>query len=336
MFVTTLAPNFKDVAQRLVNPYVNGHPVEIEPIIGGGNNRSYLIRCDDQRFFLKHYYRDAVDTRDRLAVDYSFSSYTWSQGIRSIPKPIVCDAEYSIGIYDYVQGRKLISSEIEPPFIQQSIEFVLRLNESRESLEAQKLPVASEACFSFDGHIQLIQKRISILETINVLDDIDVQAKIFIQKRLIPCWLELRQKISVDVEVNQKLSGLNKVLSPSDFGFHNALVNQRSELTFFDFEYAGWDDPAKLVCDFFLQPAIPVDMKYFKDFARKIAGLTECPELTCERIDILLPLLRVKWSCIALNCFVSAFKNRKNFSGLLTDKYRIMQLKKAENFLGSI
>src|SRR5258708_29751946 len=41
------------------------------------------------------------------------------------------------------------------------------------------------------------------------------------------------------------------------FGFHNALLRPSQELCFLDFEYAGHDDPAKMVGDFFSQPAIP-------------------------------------------------------------------------------
>ena len=53
------------------------------------------------------------------------------------------------------------------------------------------------------------------------------------------------------------LGEADRVVSPSDFGFHNALRTEDGRLAFLDFEYAGWDDPAKLVCDFELQPAVP-------------------------------------------------------------------------------
>ena len=55
-------------------------------------------------------------------------------------------------------------------------------------------------------------------------------------------------------------------LSPSDFGFHNALVDDDGQVTFLDFEYAGRDDPAKLVSDFFCQPEIPVPLDYHATF----------------------------------------------------------------------
>ena len=50
----------------------------------------------------------------------------------------------------------------------------------------------------------------------------------------------------------------DRVLSPSDFGFHNALERPDSQLTFVDFEYFGWDDPAKMLSDFLLHPAVDI------------------------------------------------------------------------------
>jgi len=52
----------------------------------------------------------------------------------------------------------------------------------------------------------------------------------------------------------QALPADETCLSPSDFGFHNALVDPSGALSFLDFEYAGRDDPAKPVSDFFCQP----------------------------------------------------------------------------------
>ena len=40
-------------------------------------------------------------------------------------------------------------------------------------------------------------------------------------------------------------------------GFHNAVVQCNSKVKFIDFEYAGWDDPAKTAADFIFQPQVP-------------------------------------------------------------------------------
>ena len=58
---------------------------------------------------------------------------------------------------------------------------------------------------------------------------------------------------------------LNALLAASD-----------KKLRFLDFEYAGWDDPAKLIGDFFCQPAIPAPHSEFERFVvlRQEAGVS--------------------------------------------------------------
>ena len=49
-----------------------------------------------------------------------------------------------------------------------------------------------------------------------------------------------------------------KILSPSDVGIHNTMEYE-GKLTFLDFEYAGYDDLAKLTNDWVLQPEFPLN-----------------------------------------------------------------------------
>src|SRR5690606_1492036 len=53
-------------------------------------------------------------------------------------------------------------------------------------------------------------------------------------------------------EDEKELAPRFRLLSPSDFGFHNMLRRDDGSLAFIDFEYFGWDDPAKLAADFLL------------------------------------------------------------------------------------
>ena len=56
-----------------------------------------------------------------------------------------------------------------------------------------------------------------------------------------------------DSRPETELAPQHRCLSPSDFGFHNALLRGRPgvpgarDWVFLDFEYFGWDDPAKTV-----------------------------------------------------------------------------------------
>jgi thiamine kinase-like enzyme len=72
-----------------------------------------------------------------------------------------------------------------------------------------------------------------------------------------PLWDQIKERTfdithSKHVEIEKELDPGDRRLSPSDFGFHNIIVISDWMLKFIHFEYAGWDDPAKMVCDFFL------------------------------------------------------------------------------------
>jgi hypothetical protein len=73
-------------------------------------------------------------------------------------------------------------------------------------------------------------------------------------------------------------------------------------LVFIDFEYFGWDDPAKTVADFFLQPAVPVPREQRLPFFRAVAGFYG-PGLE-RRLPLVYGYLSLKWCLIILNVFL--------------------------------
>src|SRR6266480_4587472 len=62
----------------------------------------------------------------------------------------------------------------------------------------------------------------------------------------------------------------SRILSPSDFGFHNAIRRPDGTLAFVDFEYFGWDDPAKTIVDFLLHPGMSVADTLKRRFAAAV------------------------------------------------------------------
>ncbi len=97
--------------------------------------------------------------------------------------------------------------------------------------------------------------------------------------------------------------------------------------------YAGWDDPAKMVCDFFCQPEIPVPLNYFSTFQDIVVKASKEGESLRERIFLLLPVYRIKWCCIMLNDFLPMDNKRRGFSNQeVSGSRRAVQLKKARRY----
>ena len=115
------------------------------------------------------------------------------------------------------------------------------------------------------------------------------------------------------------MQNADRCVSPSDFGFHNALVSDNGMVRFFDFEYGGIDDPARMICDFFSQVAFPVSASFAPEFIGRICQIVDDDVWLRQRIRILMPIYKVKWCCIVLNAFLPAESARHRFAGVPLD-----------------
>jgi len=206
--------------------------------------------------------------------------------------------------------------------VEAALAFVCEIQSLRGVPEARLLDDASEACFSIDAHLSTVRSRIERLHAIEPVTLIHNDVRDWVEAELQPCWRMISQSFNErlsDRRIDSKavLSNEYRCLSPSDFGFHNALVRQ-GEWVFLDFEYAGWDDPAKLVCDFFCQPGWPVPLAEFDGFAsgliRAVFGQNVTEDRIHEqvqRVHFLLPVYRIKWCCILLNEFLPVGHDRR-------------------------
>ena len=124
-------------------------------------------------------------------------------------------------------------------------------------------------------------------------------------------------------------------ISPSDFGFHNALRMPNGKIKFLDFEYAGWDDPAKMADDFFSQIAVPVPEQFFDRFVSEITLIFPNSDKLIARTGLLRPLYRIKWFCIVLNVFLPDHLERCQFAqdNMDVDMLKSIQLIKAQKIL---
>jgi len=341
---TKNVPNVYSCAKRLVQKTGIRDHFELFPICHGGNNRAWLLKTEQESFFLKKYFHSNDDKRDRFGTEISFLSFAWENGIRMVPEPIAVDRSNLLGLFSFIHGRRPKKEEIDMSFMEHAWKFLTRLNLDKKSLRSQSLPCASESCFSIAEHVELVERRFKRLISIKDNDKLVRQAKIFIKDELNSQWGQVKSKIKDEVlqkgfDLNKKIDHNEMILSPSDFGFHNTLLIEEGKLFFVDFEYAGWDDSAKLICDFFSQPEVPVPIKYFEWFTEKVSKMVGKDSYKNGdlfwRAKILFPLYRLKWCCIMLNDFIPAERKRKDFASFSKDRRKI-QLDKAVNYFYSL
>lgn len=307
----------------------------------GGNNRIYRIETPEASYALKEYFRHAGDLRDRLGAEFSFLTYAHAVAPGTVSRPIAIDNESGMALYEFLNGDPLLPDEIGTKEVDGAINFFSALNAQENRSKALSLQTASEACFSIKEHLQTIDRRIDqLLDAVPPGPGIDNERHQI--ENLESYWHSVQDWVQAEAhglewKIEDVLEKEQRCISPSDFGFHNALRTSNG-LRFLDFEYAGWDDPAKTAGDFFAQLAVPVPSRYFDRFVTGISSLFSDPEGIVVRARLLRPVYQIKWCCIALNVFLPVHMARRKFANLGLDEVKLKQeqLVKARKLLRTI
>jgi hypothetical protein len=280
---------------------------------GGRNNQVYrLVHEDGAATVLKVYFRHGDDPRDRLGHEWAFVRHAWDAGLRSVAEPLAMDRESGMAMYAALPGVPCELKDVNGDTVAQAASFVRALNRDRGAIAS--LPIASEACFSLGEHLATVDRRVLRLASLEPTEPLPVAAHDFVVTDLLPWWREIDgdvRKIArrLGIGLDDRLDDDAIVLSPSDFGFHNALIHD-GRIAFVDFEYAGRDDPTKLIGDFFNQVERPVALRYLS----LMLGALGASEAETRRARLLLPVYAVKWTTILLNDFLDVGAARRQFA----------------------
>ena len=317
---------------------------QLTPLQGGRNSRVFSALCaGDKRVVVKSYHRSQNDPRERLKTEWDAFTFLKQQGVPWVPQPLSCDTSRQMAVYESISGDPPLNAPLNSSDIQQAVNALSTLFRLSQTLpEAmERFAPASEACFSLESVFESLRDRLALL-TASAVNSPTLRT--FLEEELLPFEREIKAwcKSSANkagVALAECLPTSARTLSPSDFGFHNALRSSGSQIIFLDFEYFGWDDPAKTVVDFLLHPAMRLNRGQQDEFLSGImlafGGLTHL----YDRIKLVFPLFGVKWCCILLNEFTRSHLQRRLFSGStsseasLVEQKKITQLAKARAML---
>lgn len=308
-------------------------PLQMERIRAGRNSEVHRISNPHGQWILKNYYQHSSDIRDRLGTEFGFLTYLEKRGASVVARPIGMDRALNCALYTFFPGRR--PAAIASRHISQAVDFIKTINFSRNARDALALPMAADACLTWQAHMELAESRIDRLLALQPKQELEGEAHQFVREQLLPMWLHLKSSlIQVLASSETELPMNDRIISPSDFGFHNVLENQ-GELFFLDFEYAGWDDPAKLICDFICQPELPMTQNQGKQFMDELLPELQQPDKLKHRVESLLPVHRLKWSCILLNEFRLEDRNRRIHAGVRSEGLLADQLGKAKTYFNT-
>lgn len=319
--------------------------VKVEQIGGGHNSRVFRLSCEDFTDYVgKLYFQHPADKRNRLDAEFTGLQFLWKHGTHSVPRPIAQDVEHGAAIYTHIDGEPIPPAAYAADDLDQAVEFLARLKSLTSHRESRALPSASEACFSPRAIIGSIEQRFQRLaEAPGDRAPYQAMRRFLVEEfepsfETIQRWVKQRL-VDMGTSLDAELPHSDRTLSPSDFGFHNALRTPDGTIVFLDFEYFGWDDPAKMISDFLLHPAMSLSENMKVHFAKAIfRRLGEWADLP-RRVEVVYPLFGLKWCLIILNEFIPVHYQRRDFASsaeLDQDDLQLRQSAKAQRMLGRI
>jgi len=274
-------------------------PSRLKALRGGINNRVYLCNGERQQRIIKGYQKSKRDQHDRMEAEVQFLKLANRVTPNYIPELIDVDEHHRCVILEYINGEEFQQGVLPAQgAIDVAVKFLQQLNGKPRLANKLITTSAAEGFLSLNEHLANVGSRIERIKCEQNNSTSKAMTNILVDK-LRSEFEKLQEETKRQLNkgfCKDKIGLAERCISPSDFGFHNAIMTPNG-IKFIDFEFAGWDDPAKTSLDFVLQPKIAVGCKVSE--INKAWGPKRKEEIE-RRCKVLGPILRLKWTCIIL------------------------------------
>ena len=304
----------------------------VEKLKGRGNSRLFKLSFHKKNSILLKDYPDlSIDLRPRMQTEVNALKLVESIG--KTPKVLAFNKPQNIAFYEFIEGEGMYN--IEDHHINQALNFI----EDLQSFKGKAIwGEASEACLSERQLAGQISYRFDRLVKITNKDLNKFLVSTF--KPLLNKTFEYSEKNWPSNNLEKELPEWKQAFSPSDFGFHNAILKGSGDLVFFDFEYFGRDDPVKLIADFVWHPGMKLKNSQKKDWLKGAFDIFKSDTQLIKRFSSAWPLYGLRWALIVLNEFLDDGWRKRTYADEslkhLHKKKLETQLSKAKNICKKI
>ena len=290
----------------------------------GRNSHVYKLKVDQYNFVLKVY---GDKKKLRIKREKIFYEYLNKIEKNNTVNPLSFNVGLNMALYPYINGTKI--KKIRNNYIKKVVNFINQINKKKNFIN---LPYAIDGIKNRKNHIKLCQYKINQMKKVKLKNETMKDFSFFLNNKILPKFLEIKKSFQNKNLYNSYITKLPKnemIVSPSDFGFHN-IIKSKNNFFFFDFEYAGLDDPVKLICDFFCQPDQSLTALQKKIFIENLSFKNHSFKQLELLTKIFLPFHTLKWCCIILNEFKNDINNSNKKLFIKQNKIMKKQLRKAK------
>ncbi len=319
---------------QLANEVIGNEPKNVDQIKRSGNSGVYKLSFEQELSLKLKIYSFEINQK-RLNTEFDSLALLRSVGVQNIPKPIFKNEDLGVAFYEWIEGEKII--EPSEKDIDSCLKFIQKINHSKDKLvlNGHDVPNASAACFCALDIENQVEKR---LNSYDIPRKNNLELNLFLSQEFYPVWKKILYYVKTNwqslIGFHESILQKDKILSPSDFGFHNALQDESGKIHFLDFEYFGWDDPVKLASDFYIHPGMNLSENLGEYWVNNFFELFGHENL--KRFQLLKFLYWMIWPLITLNDYRDDVWLRRSLSlniGIDRQEILILQLNKSRDLL---
>ena len=221
----------------------------------GRNNRLFRLEIDGGPPLLGKFY--GRDPWGGLGREFATLAFLGARGFPGVPRALLRGDTLAYAVYSFEPGVTKGSADFTDADLVAAAAFAADLHAFGPEPGASALPTTIEFCVSPADQIGIIERRLGGFLTFAAGPTAPAEVR------------ALGRAIDLRAEVDRLIAHATADLAPGDlaralpraawrlntaeFGPHNILVRPDG-LTVVDFEWAGWDDPARLVMGFVSHP----------------------------------------------------------------------------------
>ena len=202
-------------------------------------------------------------------------------------------------MYSFEESVKRSPEDITKEEVDRMVDFVCYMHGFSPSSIPDKFDNAVMPVFSFEqflgGAKFRINKFLEYIKQENVHGDIKNFNDSYDIEGLV-AYVENKVKQMSGPDYSESLDTEKRRLSSADFGIHNMLFRPEGDICFIDFEYFGWDDPARLISSFYYHDANSrMGQDKRQHFVKGYKTSSSLPPDVLKRIDTAMLLSSAEW-----------------------------------------
>lgn len=321
MIAGLIDATFEDLDRRL-RAQLAFRVASTDEIGGGSNSRLFRLASDDGREVLaKLYYRDG---RRRLETEFAALSFLRSRGFADVPRVHFANEDLYYAVYSFEPGTTKRASDLTTAELTLIASFAADLHRIAPGEPGAEFPPAPAASFSIDACLRTIDARLRAFR------DFAGSPAAYPEVRAFCADVDVRRTVTDLVAATTAGLGddvLQRTLPPrewrlttADLAPHNVLVRPDGTICVVDFEYFGWDDPARCVMGFVGHDASTgLSDEAAAAFLRAYRDARGLSDREHARFVTMRTLLEIEWLTIHLSAMTPAKVANKRFAAATFD-----------------